>query len=140
MATKKTTTAAPTKQDQIEGLTQTVEIYRNQVTEAKAELEREQIARRENRDIGERWKKRATELEIEVGQLREELHGITVEKARLEGYIDRARQFDTEPEPVMVTVPEDMIRQPRNVSGRDFESMVSYGSKDRPQPWYKRDV
>jgi hypothetical protein len=79
-------------------------------------------------------------LEKEVGTLREEIHGMTVEKARLEGYIDRAHESEPRPAPVMVTVPLETLRGDRS-SKSDMDYMLrSYGSKDRPLPWYKRSI
>lgn len=137
MATKK-----PSLEEQNANLEEGNALLSQRVKKLEDDLEVERTTRRENYDAGQKWKKRATELETEVGQLREELHGITVDKARLEGYIDRARQFDPEPEIKLVTVPEHMIRAPKMYGGAaDFEVLTNYGSRaDRPQPWYKRDV
>lgn len=141
MAAKKPAVAVPTKQDQqIDHLTMMANGYKNQLAETTAELERERTARRENSDIAGRWKKKAEGLETEVGNLREELHGITVDKARLEGYIDRARQFDPQPETKLVTVPEEMVRHFRTDGYGNGVADFYASQKNGPQPWYKRDV
>lgn len=140
MAAKK-----PIPEDQIAHLQTALDGYKQQLAETTSDLEAVRKRANEEYDKARGWKKRADELETEVGQLRDDLHAITVEKARLEGYIDRAREFDQpapqEPE-AMVTVPESMIRPPRNQRRELFpDELTDYGSnKNRPAPWYKRDI
>lgn len=84
-------------------------------------------------------KQRIGNLEAEVSKMRDELHGLTVEKSRLEGYIDRAREFDPPAETKMVTVPEEMVRAPRLNGGGD--EIDRYGSiASGMTPWYKRNI
>ncbi len=130
MATKK-----PSLEEQNANLEEGNALLSQKLAETTADLERQRTSVRENYDAGQKWKKRANDLETEVGNLREELHGITVEKSRLEGYIDRAREADPAPEIKMVTVPETMLRQPKR---GDLGGWAV--AKDAPQPWYKRDV
>jgi hypothetical protein len=87
----------------------------------------------QNYSSGREWKQRADEAEREVRDLKDELHAMTIEKARLEGYIDRTRQFDPKPEPVMVPLGSDRIEH-------SFDhDMLGYGSTgDRKAPWYRR--
>ncbi len=141
------TTAVPTK-EQLEIEQLKAELTATQSVLADARTRRDQLLEERNQaqTVATQRKTRITELESEVGLLREELHAITVDKARLEGYIDRAREFD-QPAPAepdtMVTVPMSVLRPPMIVrnGSRDFEIMDNYGSsKNRPAPWYKRDV
>src|ERR1700749_3198264 len=105
MATKK-----PTAEEQIASMETVLAGYKSQLAETTKDLETERTTRRENRDIAEKWRKRAGELESEVGALREELHGLTVEKARLKDNMDRPREPAPPQEVRLVTVPEEMVR------------------------------
>lgn len=134
------TAKKPTTDERIENMQTVVDGYKKQLAETSADMERYRKERTEAITNGREWKERAEMLEKEVGTLRDEIHGMTVEKARLEGYIDRAHESEPRPEPVMVTVPLETLRGDRN-SKSDMDYMLrSYGSKDRPLPWYKRSI
>lgn len=62
--------------------------------------------------------------------LRDQLHEMSVEKARLEGYIDRARESDPLPAPEMIPVP------PMQRVYDGYGAMGATG--ERPAPWYRR--
>lgn len=94
-------------------------------------------------NLAERRGKDIELLKGEIGNLRDDLHRMEVDKSRLEGYIDHIHESEPQPAPVMVTVPETMV-QPQIVNRRrdhDLFGLTNYGSpKDGPQPYYKRDI
>lgn len=94
---------------------------------ALANGSREESVREANK-----WRKETEALQKEVDSLKDSLHDLTIQKARLEGYIDRAREADPKPEPVMVPM-QDQYRGHR----MDFNDI--YGSQnERETPWYRR--
>lgn len=117
--------AAPAPEELIK---EAVKQLETRVTQLGGELD---TVRVENRRLSDRL----SASHNENARLRDELHNMTIDKARLEGYIDRARQFDPPPEHVMVP-------QAREMLGRDFQSPVhslrSYGSDGGNFPWYRR--
>jgi chromosome segregation ATPase len=83
---------------------------------------------------GHKWKDEAKRLQSVTEGLMDTLNGMTVEKARLEGYIDRVREFDPQPEPVMVP-------QVLNNPSRRLDDSYGYTPYSKGQePWYRRNI
>lgn len=99
----------------------------------KSRVEDLRASRDENYAAGKKWKSNAEALEKQRDELVEDLHRITVEKARLEGYIDRVREFDPQPEPVMV--PQRPDRHVNRLDGYGYSGM-----ERGPAPWYLRNL
>lgn len=110
------------------------------IEELKAELERVRsqrdryLAERDaNYENGKKWKSNAEALESQRNGVMDELHRVEIDKARLEGYIDRVREFDPQPEPIMV---------PQHVGRHQPIGLVDeyLHSDRRPAPWYRRHL
>lgn len=93
-------------------------------------------------DAEEQWRihsNRSEKAESEIAGLKDELHRLTIENARLEGYQNRVREFDP--------VTEAKLYQDRQHDRRDQvehyrgDGMAAWGGRpgrDAPAPWYRR--
>lgn len=84
----------------------------------------------ENYQTGRKWVKENEALQAENSALRIDLHNLTVEKARLEGYIDRTREFDPPEEPQLVVPPRNRRAPNRSIADELYEP--------RRKAWYLR--
>lgn len=110
------------------------ETVANQTAEMKAlreELDREHERRVTAESSASNYKRKFEASDQENNFLREQLHESEITKARLEGYIDRARESDPVPEPVMVPLDKHPAF---HRSGDMYGSAMTAGET----PWYKR--
>lgn len=107
--------------------------YTAEMNALREELERERERRRTAEANAAELKRKFEFTDQQNDQLREELNQMTIAKARLEGYIDRARESDPKPEPVMVPLNEHPA-----YAGRNYE-VDMYGSAmtAKETPWYR---
>lgn len=86
------------------------------------------------RDVSNQHARASRDLEhanSEIVHLKDELHRMTVESARLEGYISRTREFDP---------PETKAQEPKPrdywAGNDEAQIMGAYGREQAP--WYRR--
>jgi chromosome segregation ATPase len=104
--------------------------YTAEMKALREELDREHERRVTAESNAANYKRKFEASNQENDMLRETIHGTEIAKARLEGYIDRARESDPKPEPVMVPLDQ----HPGLHRNGDF-----YGSAMTAieTPWYK---
>lgn len=114
-----------------------------QLEATRAELRTAEMALVSSRSHGANAERLANERKAEIADLRDMVHALELERARMAGYLARIGE-DEQPDPVVQPFPR--TRQYSNTGGGDrisaaFEPINltrAYQGSDAPLPWYRR--